>query len=62
MQTPILLTRQQAANYLGVKNQTLSVWACQGRYSLKFIKVGRKAMYNRQDLDDFLESRTVTQT
>jgi len=56
------LNREQAASYLGVKSQTLSVWACTGRYSLPFIKVGRKVFYRIEDLDNFLVTRTMTQT
>lgn len=54
-----LLTRKQAAEYLGVEARTLDVWACTKRYDLKFIKVGRLAKYRIQDLDDFLVRRTV---
>lgn len=57
-----LLTRQQAADYLGVKPQTLAVWASTGRYKLTFVKVGRFARYRLADLDTWLESRTATQT
>ena len=69
MSTPIpassssrLLTRQQAAEYLGVNTQTLAVWASTGRYGLPYAKVGAKALYFRADLDAWLESRTRTQT
>lgn len=62
MKNPNLLNRDQAANYLGLQSQTLSVWACTGRYALPFIKVGRKVFYRREDLDNFLTNRTVTQT
>ncbi len=57
---PELLTRQEAAEYLGVKPQTLSVWAVTGRYELPYVKVGRLVKYRREDLDAFLESRRVT--
>jgi excisionase family DNA binding protein len=59
IQSPQLLTRGQAAEYLGVRPQTLSIWAMSGRYGLPFIKVGRLAKYRRADLDKFLERRTV---
>ena len=57
-----LLTRQEAAEHLGVKPQTLAVWASTGRYSLRFRKVGRKALYRLSDLETFLEQRAVTST
>lgn len=56
---PALLTREQAAEYLGIAPQTLAVWAVNGRYDLPFIKVGRCARYRRSDLDAFLDRRTV---
>jgi len=59
---PSLLTRDQAAEFLGVKVQTLAAWACSGRYSLPFVKVGRCVKYRLADLDRFLEERTVTST
>lgn len=52
-------TRKEAAEYLGVKAHTLDVWACTGRYNLKYIKVGRLVRYRKEDLDEFLDKRTV---
>jgi excisionase family DNA binding protein len=56
------LNRKKAADYLGVTEGTLAVWACTGRYELPFIKVGRKVFYRQRDLDTFLESRMQTHT
>ncbi|WP_232733510.1 helix-turn-helix domain-containing protein [Vibrio sp. HA2012] len=57
-----MVNRKSAAEYLGVSEGTLAVWASTGRYQLPFIKLGRKVMYSIEALDAFLESRTVTQT
>jgi excisionase family DNA binding protein len=54
-----LLTREQAAEYLGIKPQTLSVWHSTGRYQLPVVKVGRAVRYRMQDLQAFVASRTV---
>lgn len=54
-----LLTRNQAAEYLGVTPQTLAVWACTRRYNLPVIKMGRLAKYKLSDLDTFINSRSV---
>lgn len=54
-----LLTRKQAAEYLGLEPRTLDVWACTKRYNLRFIKVGRLAKYRKEDLDEFLTRRTI---
>ncbi|MBN1394760.1 MAG: helix-turn-helix domain-containing protein [Pirellulales bacterium] len=59
MDCPELLTRDQAAEYLGVKPQTLAIWALNNRYGLPMIKVGRLCKYRRDDLDAFLKRRTV---
>jgi excisionase family DNA binding protein len=53
-----LLTRREAAEYLGVAVQTLAIWKTHGRYELPMVKVGRLAKYKRSDLDKFLASRT----
>ncbi len=57
-----LLTRAQAAEYLSIQPQTLSVWASTGRHNLPLIKVGRSVRYRRADLDRWLAERTVTTT
>ena len=56
---PELLTREEAAEYLGVKPQTLGAWKTSGRYNLPMIKVGRLCKYRREDLDRWLASRTI---
>jgi excisionase family DNA binding protein len=53
-----LLSRRQAAEYLGVKENTLAIWACNKRYGLPVIKVGRLCKYRVSDLDKFLDERT----
>lgn len=50
----ILLTRREAAAYLGVAEQTLAVWKCTGRRSLPFVKIGRLVRYRKADLDAFI--------
>lgn len=57
-----LLTRREAAAYLGVRVQTLALWACTGRYDLPFVRVGRLRKYRQTDLDEFLARNTATQT
>ncbi len=51
-----LLTRKEAAEYLGVSPGTLDVWACTGRYNLKFYKIGRLAKYKIEDLNEFISN------
>lgn len=53
-----LFTPKEASEYLGVSNDTLSVWRCVGRYNIPFIKVGRLVKYRKSSLDAFLDRRT----
>jgi len=53
-----LLTRKEAAQFLGIKENTLAIWHCSKRYNLPVIKVGRLCKYRSSDLLQFLEQRT----
>ena len=54
-----LLSREQAAAYLGIAAQTLAIWKSAGRYDLPVVKVGRLVRYKRSDLDAFIRRRTI---
>lgn len=54
-----LLTREEAAKYLGVSSITLGLWKSTKRYNLPVVKVGRLAKYRYGDLLDFVERQTV---
>lgn len=56
--TDPLFTPKETAAYLGVTENTLSVWRCVGRYDIQYIKVGRLVKYRKSALDAFLERRT----
>ena len=58
----VLMTENDAADFLGVAKQTLSVWRCTGRYALPYVKLGRSIRYRLSDLEAFLAARTVTST
>ncbi len=60
--TARLLTRSEAAEFLGVKEQTLALWHSTGRYSIPVVKVGRSVRYRMSDLERWIEERTETQT
>lgn len=53
-----LVTREEAAKFLGVSKGTLEVWACHKRYDIPVIKIGRLAKYRMSDLIAFIERRT----
>ena len=57
-----LLTRKEASKILGLKEQTLAVWASTGRYNLKFIKSGRKVFYRMEHIQEFINNNTYTKT
>ncbi len=54
-----LLSRTEAAAYLGVTPQSLAVWQCKERYGLPCIKIGRLAKYDLDHLDEFIRRRTL---
>ena len=57
-----LLTRQQAAEFLGLRPQTLACWASTGRHGLSYVKAGRSVRYRLSDLQNWMESRVRTST
>lgn len=54
-----LFSPSEAAAYIGVTEGTLSVWRCNKRYDIPYIKVGRLVKYRKSALDDWLVSRTT---
>lgn len=54
-----LLTRADAARLLKVSKSTLETWAHTKRYPLKFIKIGKRCLYRRSDLEQFLAEAPV---
>lgn len=52
-----LMSRKEAAAYLGVSERTLAIWKCTGRYNLPVVKIGRLAKYRRSDLEAFIAER-----
>lgn len=53
-----LLSRKEAAAYLGVKEQTLAVWLCTRRYEIPIVKIGRLVKYKKADLDAFIQNQS----
>ncbi len=54
-----LLSRKEAAAYLGLAKTTLEVWASTKRYPLPYIKVGKLVKYRLTDLQAFLDSNVI---
>lgn len=57
-----LIDPDEAARILGTTAGTLSVWRCTSRYSLAYVKVGRRVRYRLFDIERFIEARTVCPT
>lgn len=55
-----MMTRVEAAKYLGLRPATLEAWASRGTVGLPFSKLGRAVRYRKRDLDQFIEARKVT--
>jgi len=55
----ILLSRERAAKVLGIRPQTLACWACNKRYPLPFVKIGRRVMYRLADIEQFIIDNVV---
>lgn len=54
-----LLSRKQAALYLGISEQTLATWASTNRNSLAHVKIGSLTKYQQSDLDQFIRDNRV---
>jgi predicted site-specific integrase-resolvase len=55
-----LLTRKQAAEFLGVREATLAHWKCTGRYNLPAVKIGRLVKYRVSDLEQFIKDGVIS--
>lgn len=53
-----LLSRKEAAEFLGIKPQTLATWTSAKRYRLPVVKVGRAVRYRMSDLEKWMNDRT----
>ncbi|KPZ69943.1 Helix-turn-helix domain protein [Shewanella sp. P1-14-1] len=56
------LSNKEAAEYLGIKSETLDIWRSVNRHPIPFAKIGRRVFYRKSDLDAFIDSRTQTRT
>jgi predicted DNA-binding transcriptional regulator AlpA len=45
-----------AAQYIGIAASTLAKWRMSGK-GPKFVKAGSRVLYDRADLDDWMQSR-----
>lgn len=55
-----LMTSRDAAVYIGVKINTLTVWRMTNRYGLPFVKLGKVIRYRKSDLDKWIDENVST--
>ena len=54
-----LMVRADAAEYLGVTEGTLANWQSTGYRKVPHLKIGRRVIYRKQDLDAFIDDHVV---
>lgn len=54
-----LMSRAEAAEYLGLSAHTLAIWKSTGRVKLPVVKIGGLAKYKRSDLDAFIAANRI---
>lgn len=54
----LLMTTENAAEYLGLTKRTLDQWRYENKH-LDYLKIGGKVMYKKEVLDDFLNNSKV---
>jgi len=59
---PVLWNPKETSEKLRVTEQTLAKWRSTKKYSLKFVRSGRRIFYNAADVLEFIASRTGTET
>lgn len=59
--TTMVMTVQQASEYLGLAVSTLNKWRCHGGGPV-FIKMGRAVRYRQQDLEEYMVKSTMIST
>lgn len=54
-----MLSRKEAAEFLGLRENTLAIWAIKKRYDLPMYKVGKNIKYKITDLQRFQEGQSI---
>ena len=57
-----MLSRKEAAEFLGLRENTLAIWAIKKRYDLPMYKVGKNVKYKITDLQKFKEGIPLSDT
>ena len=57
--SPVLLSTEDAAIYLGISARTLETWRCKQKYNIPYVKIGSVVRYKISDLDNYISNNTV---
>lgn len=52
------LSTQEAADYYGLKKNTLEIWRCKHK-GPRYSKLGTRVLYDLDDLEEFFNARAV---
>lgn len=61
IEAPQLLSRTDAAKFIGVRYTTLALWAWKKSPALPFSRIGNKCFYDKKDLIQFIKNNKVKQ-
>ena len=54
--TPVLLSQKEAAEYLGTTVGTLNTWRHYGKDTIPYLRWGNRIRYRKADLDTWIEN------
>lgn len=54
--TPVLLSQKEAAEYLGTTVGTLNTWRHYGKNTIPFVRWGNRIRYRKSDPDTWIEN------
>ena len=57
--TKILMTQKEAADYLGTTVGTLNTWRHYGKDKIPFVRWGNRIRYRKEDLDAWIQTQIV---
>ena len=57
--TKILLTKEEAAQYLSTTVGTLNTWRHYGKNTIPYVRWGNRIRYRREDIEKWITDNTV---
>jgi len=53
------MSTKEAAKFLGVQPNTLAVWRSKGINKIPYLRLGRKILYKKSDLIQYIEANSA---